>query len=73
MTGEAILIRATHVYGFRSGQWGRIVGLDWVNDRPCYVVRFIDGVEDAWPVYDPTDPYEFASFRLPEQTLGMQS
>lgn len=54
-----ILVRATHRYGFRSGEWAEITGLAWVNERPCFEVRFIDGARDKWPVYDPSDPYEF--------------
>lgn len=52
-------IRATHQYGFRNGEWANVIGLLWKNDRPCYRVKFIDGKEDYWPVYDSSDPYEF--------------
>lgn len=52
-------IRATHQYGFRSGEWAEVTGIEWQNNRPCFIVRFVDGVTDSWPVYDPSDPYEF--------------
>ena len=56
-----ILIRATHPYGFRSGEWAELVGLnfDHIPLRPCFFVRFPDGVTDYWPVYDKNEPYEF--------------
>lgn len=52
-------IRATHQYGFRNGEWARVLGVVWLNERPCYHIRFIDGKEDHWPIYDESDPYEF--------------
>ena len=56
-------IRATHVAGFRSGQWATLDGVDVVNregnPRAVFRVSFVDGVVDTWPVYDPSDPYEF--------------
>ena len=57
-------IRATHHYGFRSGEWAEIVGVEWdsIRSRPIFRVRFIDGTMDTWPVYDPSDPYEFRLF-----------
>lgn len=54
-----VAIRATHHYGFRSGEWANLVGVEWANDRPCYRVVFPDGWTDSWPVHDPSDPYEF--------------
>ena len=55
-------IRATHPSGFRSGQWARITGIEFNirYGRPVYVVRFVDGTTDRWPVYDGSDPYEFS-------------
>ena len=55
----AVEIRATHVYGFRSGEWAVITGVEWANERPCYRVRFPDGGTDSWVIEDPSDPYEF--------------
>ena len=53
-------IRATHHYGFRSGQWARILStVPAPNGRDCYLVQFPDGVTDWWLVNDPSDPYEF--------------
>ena len=60
-----VWIRGRHPYVFRSGQWARISGLELAlaekpYPRPCYRVRFEDGVEDVWPVYDLDAYYEFA-------------
>lgn len=55
-------VRTTHPYGFRSGQWGQIVGI--VGDdreRACCLVVFPDGATDRWVIDDPQEPYEFAS------------
>lgn len=54
---ELVDIRTTHPYGFRSGQWARLIGVEWVGYRPCYSVRFSDGVTDQWVMADPH--YEF--------------
>jgi len=53
------LIRATHPYGFRSGQWAILRCVVPGPERDCYLVEFDDGVTDFWPVNDPSDPYEF--------------
>jgi len=57
-----------HHYGFRSGEWGRIIDLEFVDPgdgpRLCYKVKYEDGVVDQCPVYDPADPYFFR--RVPE-------
>ena len=61
---RTIHIRSTHRYGFRNGQWAEVhdvrghLRLD--EFRLVYAVVFPDGVYDLWPVYDPSDPYEFA-------------
>ena len=52
-------IRATHHYGFRSGEWARLVCMVPGPTKDCWLVEFPDGVTDFWPVYDPADPYEF--------------
>lgn len=54
-------IRSTHHYGFRSGQWAKIVDFGWHDgaDRPCFVVEFIDGKRDEWPYEDDSAGYEF--------------
>ena len=57
-----VLIKATHRYGYRFGHsypWGIISGVEWVNNRLCFRLEFSEGVKDYWPVYDPSDPYEF--------------
>lgn len=60
------LIRATHRYAFRSGQWARLRGTAALpgfpeGDRECYLVEFPDGVTDFWPVGDNRHGYEFSS------------
>jgi hypothetical protein len=52
-------IRATHPYGYRCGEWGRILGVTATRDRVCYMVAWDDEDHDLWPVEDPDDPYEF--------------
>jgi hypothetical protein len=53
-------IRATHPYGFRCGQWAELIGVCYIEERPCFIVFFPDvHVYDSWVVYDPSDPYEF--------------
>jgi hypothetical protein len=56
-------IRATHPYGYRSGQWAKITGVEWslAYQRPVYAVTFVDGITDYWPVTDGNDPYEFSA------------
>lgn len=57
-----VQIRATHPYGFRSGQWAIVIGVVWSNEhnRPCYKVIFPeDAVVDFWPLQDTSDSYEF--------------
>lgn len=53
-------IRSTHPYGYRSGEWAEILTVAPSPERDCYVVRFLDGATDFWPVNDPSDAYEFA-------------
>lgn len=62
-------VRATHPYGFRSGEWARIVAVVPTvttagDPRECYLVSFPDGVTDLWPVVDASDPYEFRELVL---------
>lgn len=52
-------IRATHPYGYRSGEWALIAGRGQDGPREFYWVRFDDGDTDVWVVHDPADPYEF--------------
>ena len=66
MATYLVKIRATHPHGYRSGEWGIIHGVKWLNNRPCYEVVFLDGSTDYWPVHDSSDPYEFASLTPPK-------
>ena len=54
------LIRSTHPYGFRSGQWATYWGTVTTRGRECYFVRFPDGETDQWPIADGQAGYEFA-------------
>lgn len=65
----AKLIRATHHYGFRCGEWAEILTIAPSSERDCYIIRFADGVTDYWPVNDPNDPYEF-SYEINEESNG---
>ncbi len=54
-------IRGTHPYGFRTGEWARVLGVGQMADsepRESIIVQFPDGEIDTWPVKDPLDPYE---------------
>ena len=58
------LIRATHRYAFRSGEWAGLKGITPLpgyreGERPCYLVEFADAMTDFWPVEDPDAGYEF--------------
>lgn len=62
---KACLVRHTHHYGFRSGEWAEILAcvVHLPSGNPAYHVRFIDGVEDYFVIRDPTEPYEFKAGR----------
>lgn len=64
---QHVYIRATNPHGFRSGQWAEVLSVVMAKSRPCYVVSFIDGALDMWPVYDENDEYEFTG-TLPKVT-----
>lgn len=56
--GKAFLI-GSHVYSYRSGERAEIVAIvnstsddQNVVDRPCWMIRFSDGVEDYIPICD---------------------
>lgn len=53
-------IRATHHYGFRNGQWAKLVNVVPARERDCWLVEFPDGVTDLWVVADASDYYEFS-------------
>jgi hypothetical protein len=45
-------IASNNVDGFRYGTWGDLIGVSICNNRPCFHVKFHDGVEDYWPCID---------------------
>lgn len=58
------LIRGTHPYCFRSGEWATLSHIETVirpdgEHRKCYAVVFEGGVSDLWPVEDDSYGYEF--------------
>jgi hypothetical protein len=69
------MIRTQSRYGFRPGEWGRIVDVvvypqvettthsdhekKYLSHRICFRVEFIDGYQDYWPVEDTDGQYEF--------------
>jgi hypothetical protein len=59
MPDKPILIRSTHLFAFRSGEWARLVGVERIGNRPCYLVEFLDGDDDEWAINDPAAGYEF--------------
>lgn len=58
------LIRQTHPYGFRCGQWAILrCTVPAASDlgRECYLVEFADSVTDFWVTGDPAAGYEFTT------------
>lgn len=53
------LIRATHPYGYRTGEWAEVRMVVPCRSRYCYLVEFPDKATDLWPVFDPDEHYEF--------------
>lgn len=51
-------VRQTHPYGFRSGQWARVLTTVESYGRPCWLVQFPDGKLDEWVIEDPDAGYE---------------
>ena len=67
-----VFIQGVHEQTFRSGQWAKLLGVVVHDARLCFVVSFIDGELDLWPVYDPGEPYKFASI-LPAESKYAKS
>jgi len=65
-----MMIRHTHPYGFRSGEWATIRAVVPDKDREFYLVEFPDGVTDFWVVDDPDEPYEFQIIPEREERNG---
>lgn len=65
--GPVGLMRATHRYAFRSGEWAALVGTMDAPEtgRRCYAVKFPDGATDWWPVDDKDAGYEFSEGDVP--------
>lgn len=62
------MIRHTHPYGFRSGEWARVQYVVEARERECYLVEFADTVTDLWLVDDPDERYEFGAGYTDEGT-----
>jgi hypothetical protein len=54
-----LLVRATHPYSYRSGQWAVIVTVVPARGRDCWLVEFDDGATDVWVCDDPSAGFEF--------------
>lgn len=57
MKVHPVEFRGTHPYSFRRDQWAAVIGVamvepDGLPPRPCFVVRFADGVTDYTPMHD---------------------
>ena len=66
---RSVYIRSTHPNAYRSGQWAKIIGVEWLCGgmgkgalpaRPALTVEFVDGVVDEWALDDPVAGYEFS-------------
>ena len=74
-----IMIRQTHNYGFRSGDWAHLFSIQHDKEgRDVWVVEFPDGAKDAWPSWDAMAGYEVKvdinEVELPtERTIDDQS
>jgi hypothetical protein len=56
---EVRTVRQTHPYGFRSGEWARVLTtVESYGGRAYWLVEFDDGARDWWPVHDPDAGYE---------------
>lgn len=54
-------IRGTHPYTYRTGEWGKVLGLArHPSGHFCYMVGFDDEDHDVWVINDPDEPYEFS-------------
>lgn len=51
-------VRITHPYGFRSGEWAKVLTTVEGPDATCWLVEFPDGATDWWVVDDPDAGYE---------------
>lgn len=61
MTGELREVRNLHPYGFRSGEWARVLTTVESYGRACWLVQFPDGAVDEWVIEDPGAEYEVRS------------
>ena len=57
------LVRGTHPYCYRSGEWATIRMDDRreMDGEPCWLVEFSDGATDVRVQNDPVAGYEFES------------
>lgn len=59
MAEPLIEVRTHSDYGFRTGEWGRVVEHGARTDgRPTWAVRFADGTRDLWVADDALGRYE---------------
>ena len=48
--------KGTHRYSFRSGEWGEVIGMTYL-ERWCYIIQYANGVLDYAAIVD-KDNYE---------------
>ena len=53
------LIRSSHPYAYRSGQWARIIAVVPALDRDAWLIEWPDKATDVWAINDPAAEYEF--------------
>jgi hypothetical protein len=51
-------VRQTHPYGYRSGEWAKVLTIVESHGRDCWLVLFEDGNTDWWPITDDVAGYE---------------
>ena len=76
---EQLFVRHTHNYGFRCGQWGKVIGIincprTGMAVNPCLQVQWIDGHQHEFTLRD-IDMLEFTDnpFSSPLRTLQHRS
>jgi hypothetical protein len=52
MKQEAAYYVGIHRFSYRGGEPARILGVVFMNNRPCYEVLFLDHSKDIVPIVD---------------------
>lgn len=59
-------IRSTHPDSFMRGEWGSVVGVEDMDGRLVWAIRWPDGATDLWRCEDPMNVIEFREPAPPE-------